>query len=183
MSHQDEPTTPAWKHELRCSGAGNHVGFFLGCLILYVSRIYTHITPTNRLGAPDYVISLAVILEIPILVLIGVSVSEGLGRYSYDISPEDKWFILRKLFITGQIGIWVAFLARTSVALMLIQLDISLLWRFLLYIAIFIQIAIPFSLNVAMYARCQPLSAIWEPVSGAKCWRQLGYHFVPPLLG
>lgn len=64
---------------------------------------------------------------------------------------------------------------------MLIQLDISLLWRFLLYIAIFIQIAIPFSLNVAMFARCQPLSAIWEPVSGAKCWTKkqgdISYYF------
>ncbi|KAH7119438.1 hypothetical protein B0J13DRAFT_532530 [Dactylonectria estremocensis] len=145
-------------------------GIFFGCLILYASRIYTHMTPTNKLGAPDYVISLAVILEIPILVLIGVSVSEGLGRYSYYIPPENKVLILHKLFVTGQIGIWVAFLARTSIALMLIQLDISILWRVLLYISIFIQIAIPFSLNVALFAQCRPMSAMWEPVSGAKCW-------------
>ncbi|KAH7130865.1 hypothetical protein EDB81DRAFT_660635 [Dactylonectria macrodidyma] len=177
-----QPPRPDGNTNVGSQALGIMLGIFLGCLILYASRIYTHLTPTNRLGAPDYVISLAVILEIPILVLIGVSVSEGLGRYSYDISPENKGLILYKLFVTGQIGIWVAFLARTSIAVMLIQLDVSLLWRFLLYIAIFIQVATPFSLNVAMFAQCRPLSAMWEPVSGAKCWtkkqRDICYYFM-----
>ncbi|KAH8727380.1 hypothetical protein GQ44DRAFT_704212 [Phaeosphaeriaceae sp. PMI808] len=31
------------------------------CLLLYVSRIYTHLIPKRRLKAPDFVISLAIV--------------------------------------------------------------------------------------------------------------------------
>ncbi|KFA50463.1 hypothetical protein S40293_07882 [Stachybotrys chartarum IBT 40293] len=156
-------------------------GIFFGCLILYDSRIYIHVSLTNKLTASDYVISLAVLLEIPVLVLIGVYVSEGLGRCSYYIPPENKSSILYKLFVAGQIGIWVAFLTRTSITLMLLQLKISTLWRVFFYLAIASQIAIPLALNIALFNMCRPVSAMWEPVSGAKYWNKtqedIHYYF------
>ncbi|KEY74663.1 hypothetical protein S7711_08429, partial [Stachybotrys chartarum IBT 7711] len=133
------------------------------------------------LREPKHFLTSIQLLEIPVLVLIGVYVSEGLGRYSYYIPPENKSSILYKLFVAGQIGILVAFLTRTSITLMLLQLKISTLWRLFFYLAIASQIAIPLALNIALFNMCRPVSTMWEPVSGAKYWNKsqedIHYYF------
>ncbi|KAH7176227.1 hypothetical protein EDB81DRAFT_897363 [Dactylonectria macrodidyma] len=151
-------------------------GFVL-CLLLYASRIYTHLVPKRRLKTPDFLISLAVVLEIPVLVLLGLAITKGLGRPSYYISPEAKTEIKYYQFWLSVLAIWVAYLARMSTACLLLQFDPSIQWRIVLYAFIFIQIAAPFSFNLAQFLRCSPLHAMWEHMPDAKCWTQVQSNF------
>ncbi|KAF2176443.1 hypothetical protein K469DRAFT_481414, partial [Zopfia rhizophila CBS 207.26] len=140
------------------------------CLLLYVARIYTHLVPKRRLKAPDFVISLAVVLMVPVLTFVGLSIREGLGRHSYYISPEANIAIKYYQFWMSVLGIWVAYLARTSVACLLLQFDSSIRWRIVLYVFIVTQVAVPFSFDISHFNKCRPLRAMWEKVLGAKCW-------------
>jgi len=109
-------------------------------------------------------------LEVPVLALLGVAVKEGFGRHNYYISPEERTDISRYLFWGGIVGIWVASLARASIASLLLQLETSLPWRVTLYTVASLQFAVALCTDVVQLIECRPLYAKWEQVPDAICW-------------
>jgi len=144
--------------------------FFGTSLLLYLLRIYARLHPTRRLNSSDYVISLAVVIEIIATSLLVAAITEGLGRHNYYVTLEKHVDISRLLFGDNLLGTWVSCLARISVALMLLRFDISALWRTVLWVTIGFQLAIAFSSNVTILVRCHPIRAMWDVVPDAKCW-------------
>ncbi|KAH8727381.1 hypothetical protein GQ44DRAFT_677841 [Phaeosphaeriaceae sp. PMI808] len=63
------------------------------------------------------------------------------------------------------LAIWIAYLARTSVACLLLQFDSTVRWRIVLYGFIVAQMAVPLSFDLAYFCRCRPLRAMWETLS------------------
>ncbi|PVH68255.1 hypothetical protein DL98DRAFT_632920 [Cadophora sp. DSE1049] len=145
-------------------------GVFCTTLLLYLLRIYTRLRPKNRLNSSDYVVSLAVAIEIIIFSLFVAAVTEGFGRHNYYVTSEEKVNIFGILFGVNILGTWVSCLTRISVALMLLQFDSSVLWRVTLWAAIGFQVAVAFSSNVTVLLSCHPIRARWDDVPNAKCW-------------
>jgi len=143
---------------------------FFTSLLLYVLRIYARLRPSNRLNSSDYVISLAVFIEVIISSLLAAAIAQGLGRYDSYVSSEEKVNISRFVFGGNLMGSWVSCLTRSSVALMLLQFDISIPWRVTLWVAIGFQLAVAFSSTVTLLLICHPVRSMWEDVPDAKCW-------------
>jgi hypothetical protein len=98
------------------------------------------------------------------------AITAGFGRHNYYVTPEDKVDIFRLLFGVNILGTWISCLARTSVALMLLQFDISVWWRVTLWAAIGFQVAVVFSSDVTVLLSCHPIRTMWEFLPNAKCW-------------
>lgn len=95
--------------------------------------------------------------------------SLGLGRHSYDVTSENVVKIRRRLLGIAFTSVWAAILARISIAVMLLRLDISRSWRWTLWAAILVQLGMGISANACQLTQCRPVRALWEPVPHAEC--------------
>ena len=99
-----------------------------------------------------------------------IAIHLGLGRYDYYLSPTASINILKSLFPVGLLGFWASSLARVSIGSMLLRLEISTVWRVMLWVLILIQLALAIGADIFQLLQCRPIRALWEPVPDAVCW-------------
>jgi hypothetical protein len=109
-----------------------------------------------------------------------VAIHYGLGRHIYYVPPASQTKVFKLLFVFDIVGVWASSLARISVAAMLLRFQISNAWRVVLWVLIFIQLAMALAVDIGVFTFCRPLRAMWENVPDAVCWtlqhiRILGY--------
>ncbi|KAH7146073.1 hypothetical protein EDB81DRAFT_933824 [Dactylonectria macrodidyma] len=148
------------------------LGVVLGlAFLLYLTRIYTRVRPTYKLNFSDYAISVAFVFELAAFALLIAAITEGLGRQAYYLEGDANINISHLLFFGQILGPWVASLSRASVAYLLLQLPVSLLWRVILVVSIAFQFVVAISANVIRLVHCIPIRANWDPaVPDAHCW-------------
>ncbi|KAH7204883.1 uncharacterized protein BKA55DRAFT_600412 [Fusarium redolens] len=88
--------------------------FLIIAIIVFSVQIYTRVTPVYKLDASDYTISVAILIEVIVYSLFIASVTSGLGRHSYDISPEQGVKTLRYVYVVILLSTLVPALARIS---------------------------------------------------------------------
>jgi hypothetical protein len=109
-------------------------------------------------------------MEFAVSGLLVAAIAKGFGSSSTHVNPGNLAQIFRLLFANNFLGAFVSCLARISVALMLLQFGSSVTWKVILWVAIGFQIAVVFSINIALLLSCRPTRALFEVVPGAKCW-------------
>ncbi|KAK7571463.1 hypothetical protein V3481_018675 [Fusarium oxysporum f. sp. vasinfectum] len=143
--------------------------FLIVGILVFSVRIYTRVTPVYKLDASDYTISVAVIIEVIIYSLFITSVTSGLGRYSYDVSPEQGVKTLRYVYVVILLSIFVPALARISVGFLLLKFASTKAWRAIIWCTIGIQAACIISTEIFQLIQCRPINAHWEQVPDARC--------------
>jgi hypothetical protein len=103
------------------------------------------------------------------IALVTVSVSKGLGKHVYVVSPENFPILGVVGNLTGTFSILAATWSKTSFALTLLRLMQGRL-KILLYFII-VTVNIFMSLNaVFMWIRCTPVEKTWNPYAPGTCW-------------
>ncbi|EGU72836.1 hypothetical protein FOXB_16657 [Fusarium oxysporum f. sp. conglutinans Fo5176] len=143
--------------------------FLIVGILVFSVRIYTRVTPVYKLDASDYTISVAVIIEVTIYSLFIASVTSGLGRYSYDVSPEQGVKTLRYVYVVILLSTFVPALARISVGFLLLKFASTKAWRAIIWCTIGIQAACIISTEIFQLIQCRPINAHWEQVLDARC--------------
>jgi len=154
----------------------------LVALTAYSLRIYTYVRPAFKLAGEDYIISLAVAVEMTVFALLVAASCYGLGRHSFYVTHDNSERALHCMFVIMMVGLWAATLARVSVAYMLLRLDSSHIWRITLWFGIIIQIVAVLGANICQLIQCRPLRSMWAVVPDARCWSPIqtqiwGYIF------
>ena len=85
--------------------------------------------------------------------------------------PDDYVETMRLMFALQTVWLLTFCLVRLSVACSLLRFGTDRLWRWPLYLIMGLQITISSSYVVIQFAQCKPLSANWNQVSGAVCWK------------
>jgi hypothetical protein len=109
-------------------------------------------------------------VESVVFPLTAASVAVGLGRYSYYVSADDIVRIRMYTFYLGQLGVWASSLARVSIACMLLQFEISTIWKRVLRLGIGIMFAIAVFQDIGGFGQCQPITANSDTTPIASCW-------------
>jgi hypothetical protein len=109
------------------------------------------------------------------LSLIGISlaiaaVARGWGRPSAYSTPGQIKETLRLLFALQTVWNLTYCLVRVSVACSLLRYGFGVMWTWLLYFMIGLQVTISSSFVVIQVAQCTPMSSNWEMIPHAKCW-------------
>ncbi|EXM20553.1 hypothetical protein RAB80_010311 [Fusarium oxysporum f. sp. vasinfectum] len=143
--------------------------FLIVGILVFTVRIYTRVTPVYKLDASDYTISVAVIIEVIVYSLFIASVTSGLGRYSYDVSPEQGVKTLRYVYVVILLSTFVPALVRISVGFLLLKFVLSKAWRAIIWCTIGIQAACAISTEIFQLIQCRPINAQWEQVPDARC--------------
>ncbi|KAH6880793.1 hypothetical protein B0T10DRAFT_411920, partial [Thelonectria olida] len=92
-----------------------------------------------------------------------ISVSHGLGRHNYYLSPDERVPAEKFLFISQPPFAWALTCAKISIALLLIRIQHSnRLWVFFLYGMVIIQVLIGITINTFQLLLCKPLAAVWD---------------------
>ncbi|KAF5844434.1 hypothetical protein GGP41_001372 [Bipolaris sorokiniana] len=155
-------------------------------IIVYGVRMYTRIRPVFKLGAPDYLVSAALLCELGVLFNLFTAISLGFGRPEYYLVPGTMVQIRKHLYALGFLGFWASSLARMSIGFMLLRFEASKTWRVVLKILIFTQLCLPISLDVIALIQCRPIRAMWEYVPDAVCWslpRTQSYTYIYSAIG
>ncbi|KAK2129004.1 hypothetical protein NOF04DRAFT_1346289 [Fusarium oxysporum II5] len=143
--------------------------FLIVGILVFTVRIYTRVTPVYKLDASDYTISVAVIIEVIVYSLFIASITSGLGRYSYDVSPEQGVKTLRYVYVVILLSTFVPALVRISVGFLLLKFVLSKAWRAIIWCTIGIQAACAISTEIFQLIQCRPINAHWEQVPDARC--------------
>ncbi|EKJ69480.1 hypothetical protein NXS19_008169 [Fusarium pseudograminearum] len=143
--------------------------FLIVGILVFLVRIYTRVTPVYKLDASDYTILVAVIIETIIYSLFIASVTSGLGRYSYDVSPEEGIKTLRYVYVVILLSTFVPALARISIGFLLLKFASTKAWRVIIWLTIGIQAACIISTEIFQLIQCRPINAQWEQVPDARC--------------
>lgn len=99
------------------------------------------------------------------------SVSYGLGRHNFYISPADQEIAARLLFICQPPWAWSIALVKISIAFMLLRFKRTTRWKIFLYAMIGLQVIVAICSNCAQFLMCRPLAAQWNPhTPNIKCW-------------
>jgi len=103
------------------------------------------------------------------IALVTLSVSKGLGKHVYMVSPENFGTLGLVGNLTGTFSILAATWSKTSFALTLLRLMQGrmriLLWFIIATVNIFM------SLNaIFMWVRCTPVQKTWNPYAYGTCW-------------
>ncbi|KAH6691946.1 hypothetical protein EV126DRAFT_444998 [Verticillium dahliae] len=144
--------------------------FFVLAILIFSVRIYTRVTPTHKLDASDYTISIAILFEVVIYSLFAITVASGFGRHSYDVTPEQGVKILRYVYMVVLLTPFVPTLTRISVGCLLLKFARTTTWRAFIWFTICIQAACAIGTEVFQFLQCRPINAHWEEVPGARCF-------------
>ncbi|PVI03907.1 hypothetical protein DM02DRAFT_695026 [Periconia macrospinosa] len=146
------------------------VGIIIGIgLPIYVARMYSRLRKNKKLSCDDYAITLAEICSIAGYTLVALSCKYGLGRHTIHVSPRDRYNAL--FYFSLQAIVWYFGVAgmKISVACMLLRMQRSATWKWILWIVISVQVIINVVAVIRSFTICTPIRAIWESVPNAKC--------------
>ncbi|KAH8707563.1 hypothetical protein GQ44DRAFT_662909, partial [Phaeosphaeriaceae sp. PMI808] len=131
--------------------------------------MYSRLRIHKKLSCDDYAITVAEISCIIGYALVAVSCKYGLGRHTIHVSPGDRSNALFYFWL--QVNIWYLGMTgmKISVAAMLIRMQHSATWKWVLWIMISVQIIMNVSAVVIQFTLCVPLHALWKIVPNAKC--------------
>ncbi|KAM5341192.1 hypothetical protein ACJ41O_015301 [Fusarium nematophilum] len=144
--------------------------FFIVAILVFSVRIYTRVRPAYKLDASDYTISVAILIEVVIYSLFIASVTSGLGRHIYDVSPEQGVKTLRYVYVVVMLSALVPALARISVGCLLLKFALTKAWRAIIWFTIGIQAACAIGTEIVQLIQCRPINAHWEEVPDARCF-------------
>ncbi|KAF2187925.1 hypothetical protein K469DRAFT_567509 [Zopfia rhizophila CBS 207.26] len=149
-------------------GRGLSVLFSLA-LILYGLRMYTRIRPAFVLATPDYIITMAFLCELVIFTSLMIAINHGLGPHTFYALKDGQTTVLRCIFAVELVAFWTTSLSRISIGTLLLRFDISKTWKAVLWILIYIQLAVAIGSSVFSFLMCRPVHALWKDVPNAIC--------------
>ncbi|KAK1756523.1 hypothetical protein QBC47DRAFT_451980 [Echria macrotheca] len=134
-------------------------------------RLACKLHTKRRLWWDDYVLALSWVMLVTSIGLVTFSVSKGLGKHVYAVSPANFPVLGVVGNLTGTFSILAATWSKSSFALTLLRLMQGrmriLLWFIIITINIFM------SLNaVFMWIRCTPVEKTWNPFAPGTCWQE-----------
>ncbi|PVH91657.1 hypothetical protein DM02DRAFT_734087 [Periconia macrospinosa] len=145
------------------------VGIIIGIgLPIYIVRMFSRLRIHKKLSCDDYAITVAEICCIIGYALVAVSCKYGLGRHTIHVSPSDRSNAMFYFWL--QVNIWYVGMTgvKISVAAMLIRMQHSATWKWVLWIVMSVQVILNVSAVIIAFTLCIPLQALWKSVPNAK---------------
>ena len=109
-------------------------------------------------------------IEAIALTFTAVAVSNGFGRHSIYLTPDNIEAIGVDFFVVIMVSLWASCSARISVALLFLEFTPAISWRIVLWGIVCFQVALGIASDTVQLVQCRPVQAMWEPVEGAHCF-------------
>ncbi|PKS08431.1 hypothetical protein jhhlp_005142 [Lomentospora prolificans] len=134
-------------------------------------RLYTRMSILNSVGADDYLIAVALVLQILYTVFVTIATFYGLGRLFADVGNPEAYFTALKYEIFSQVaGLMVIGVGKCAVGVFLLRIvrnkiQTIFIWAFLAG-TVFITL---FS-SITVVIQCIPVQKTWNPTLEGTCW-------------
>ncbi|KAK3681769.1 hypothetical protein B0T22DRAFT_445374 [Podospora appendiculata] len=133
-------------------------------------RLFCKLMTKRLLWWDDHVLALSWIMLLTSVILVTISVSQGLGKHVSAVPVENLASMGLIGNLTGTFSILAAVWSKTSFALTLLRLMQSRRMKTLLW-AIVASVNVAMGLNALfMWIRCAPAAKTWNPHVPGTCW-------------
>ncbi|MCJ1311799.1 hypothetical protein MMC25_005472 [Agyrium rufum] len=151
------------------------ISWFLTILVVVTIalRISTRVNVLKAIGADDYIMIVAGVLQVISQGFLTLTVRYGLGKHLADLTnpavaiPE----IIKANWESQTPGILASIVARISIAVLLLRLFNRKEWfRWYIYVVTAAQTLVECLLIIVIWAQCKPVEALWNQAIPHKCW-------------
>lgn len=133
-------------------------------------RLFTRVKILKETALDDVFTILSLVLILVCTSVITASVSAGMGRHGYYLSPHQRIQATKLNYISNPFGIMAYSLPNLSVAIFLNRiLRLPRLQKWLLYSVPIAQCVIAGISCVLLFAQCTPSRFLWDPAIPARC--------------
>ncbi|OIW26350.1 hypothetical protein CONLIGDRAFT_580647 [Coniochaeta ligniaria NRRL 30616] len=134
-------------------------------------RLYTRISILNSVGPDDYLIAVALVLQVVYTIFVTIATEYGLGRLFADIGNAEVYSTAVMYEVFSQVaGLMVIGVGKCAVGVFLLRIvrhpiQKGFIWAFLagtVFITLFASITV--------VVQCIPVQKTWNPTLPGKCW-------------
>ncbi|KAI1339294.1 hypothetical protein F5Y15DRAFT_383879 [Xylariaceae sp. FL0016] len=151
------------------------------CIIMISLRFYVRAGITRALSYDDWIMLMAVVLQVTNHACLTVSYEWGLGMHDVDLSFDQTVNLTKWIWISSMPGGLVSILARISIAILLIRVFGSqkwLKWYLVIFTSLSTVVTLAYLINI--WLQVSPVEGLWNPMIPARRWdpkigQDLGY--------
>ncbi|KAJ9148848.1 hypothetical protein NKR23_g4745 [Pleurostoma richardsiae] len=134
-------------------------------------RLYTRISILSAVGPDDYLVSVALVLQVVYTAFVTVATKYGLGRFYADIGNAAVYSTAVKYEVFSQVaGLMVIGVGKCAVGIFLLRIvrnkiHIAFIWAFIagtVFITLFA--------SVTVVVQCIPVQKTWDSTVPGTCW-------------
>ncbi|KAI1470987.1 uncharacterized protein F4812DRAFT_455098 [Daldinia caldariorum] len=134
------------------------------CFICVVARLIVRHRRPSKLGMDDFLISVAVVLQVLFMGFVTEALRWGGGMKDEDLTEEQHRYIIKWFWISTTPAILVSIVARISAAMLLIRIFGSREWfKWFLIIFTALQTIAGAMTIITTWTQIQPVEALWNP--------------------
>ncbi|KAK8024994.1 hypothetical protein PG990_002817 [Apiospora arundinis] len=137
---------------------------FSGLAVIAVAaRFWVRIAVTKLLGGDDWLMLLAMVLNLVCQACITLSFQSGLGKHQWDLIPDEMVNQLKWIWISIVPGVMSSIIARISIAMLIIRIFGSKKWlKWFVIIATVLQGASNIAVIVIVMTQATPVEGLWN---------------------
>ncbi|KJZ69768.1 hypothetical protein HIM_10851 [Hirsutella minnesotensis 3608] len=138
---------------------------FTGLAVIFTMlRVFCRNNKSRWLSSDDWLMFLAMLLQVANQILVTISFSWGMGKHDADLKrPEELVQVLRWNWMAMAPGIMVSILARVSITILLIRIFGSRKWFMYFLLALTsVQVVIAFIILICTWLQIKPVEALWN---------------------
>ncbi|KAL8807156.1 MAG: hypothetical protein Q9182_000838 [Xanthomendoza sp. 2 TL-2023] len=137
--------------------------------IIVILKVYTRLQIIQQFGADDILTIIALLFLLTFAPLITVSVSEGLGKHVFYLTPTARIQCSKLAILSNPLVFLASSWPNVSVAISLNRILVPQPWQVgVLYGIPILQCAFAFISSIVTYNQCSPLEGLWNPLMAQK---------------
>ncbi|KAJ3538562.1 hypothetical protein NM208_g5860 [Fusarium decemcellulare] len=139
--------------------------------IFVALRIYTRYSILHSIGLDDYLVVVALVLQIIYSAFVTEATRYGLGRKFADIGNPDVYYTAVKYEVFSQVaGIMVIGVGKCAVGIFLLRIVRNKIHKGFIWAFLAGTVFITLFASITVVVPCIPVEKTWNPTVPGKCW-------------
>ncbi|RGP65176.1 hypothetical protein FLONG3_9316 [Fusarium longipes] len=140
-------------------------------LVFVVLRLYTRSQILHSIGPDDYLVLLALILQIIYSAFVTAGTKYGVGRRFNDIGNPDAYFKAVELEVYSQVaGLLLIGVGKCAVGIFLLRIVRNRFQKVFIWAFLLGTVAITLFSSVVVVVQCDPVKSTWDKRINGTCW-------------
>ncbi|KAK3379686.1 hypothetical protein B0T24DRAFT_695633 [Lasiosphaeria ovina] len=134
-------------------------------------RLHTRISILNAAGADDYLIIVALVLQIVYTIFVTVATQYGLGQHFAEVGNPEAYSTAVMYEVFSQVaGLMVIGVGKLAVGVFLLRIVVVRVQIFIIWLFLGFTVFITLFASITVVVQCIPVQRTWNPTVPGHCW-------------
>ncbi|KAH7191822.1 uncharacterized protein B0J16DRAFT_50431 [Fusarium flagelliforme] len=141
------------------------------CMFFVSLRLYTRSRILHSIGADDYLVLLALVLQIIYSSFVSAGTRYGIGRLFADVGNPDAYFKAVEMEVYAQVsGILLIGVGKCAVGIFLLRIIRNKIQKWAIWTFLVGTVGITLFASVVVVVQCDPVESTWDKRIDGYCW-------------